>query len=61
LGTTFCGGGHPEVAPAGGAEDVGFVEGTVADVTGEEGDGEVVVGVFYCSGDGAVGDVCAGV
>ena len=60
LGTTFCCGGHPEVAPAGGAEDVGFVEGTVTDVAGEEGDGEVVVGVFYCAGDGAVGDVGAG-
>ena len=60
MGAGFGRGGHPEVVPAGGAGEVVVVEGAVAEVAGEEGDGEVVVGVFYCAGDGAVGDVGAG-
>jgi len=38
-----------------------LVEREVTLLTREEGDGEVVVGVFYGAGDGAVGNVVAGV
>jgi len=47
--------------PAGCTGDVRLVEREVTLLTREEGDGEVVVGVFYGAGDGAVGNVVAGV
>ena len=60
LGTRFLCGGHPKVTPAGGTGDVGIVEGTVTDVSGEEGEGKVVVRVFYRAADGTVGNACVG-
>ena len=56
-GARFFGGGHPEVMPPGCAGAVFVISSPISLLPGEEGYEKVIVGVFYRTRNGAMGNI----